>query len=139
MPGFALFCCRLSLVLTLALGWACGQAAMAAEASFPFGHELMLDARPMSGSKRVPVLDIDDDGIVTLDLWCDSVEGQVVVANDTITILTGPKTDRPCSPEQAKGDDDMLAALAQVTNWRRDGDRVEFIGPTTLRFRIPTN
>ena len=32
-----------------------------------------------------------------------------------------------------------LAALAQVTNWRRNGEVVEFIGATTLRFRLMTN
>jgi len=93
----------------------------------------------MKGSKRVPILDIDDNGKVTIDLWCDSVAGQLVVANDTITVIAGAKSDRSCSPEQTQGDDEILAALAQVTNWRRDGDRVELIGPTTLQFRIPTN
>jgi hypothetical protein len=33
----------------------------------------------------------------------------------------------------------LLAALAQVTSWRRHGDVIEFIGATTLRFRLMTN
>jgi len=138
MSGLASRRHRICLV-ALVLGVAFCQAATAADSSFPFGHELMLDARPMKGSKRVPILDIDDNGKVTIDLWCDSVAGQLVVANDTITVIAGAKSDRSCSPEQTQGDDEILAALAQVTNWRRDGDRVELIGPTTLQFRIPTN
>lgn len=128
-------CVRAAVVALAAL---CIGAANA-ESSFPFGRELVLDAPPMKGSKRVPVLDVGDNGAVTIDLWCDTVQGQVVVANDTITILTGSKTEKACPPERVKGDDDMLAALTQVTNWRREGDRVVFVGPTTLQFRIPTN
>jgi hypothetical protein len=33
----------------------------------------------------------------------------------------------------------LLAALAQVTSWRRHGDVIEFIGATKLRFRLMTN
>jgi hypothetical protein len=32
-----------------------------------------------------------------------------------------------------------LAALAQMTNWRRRGDVIELRGATTLRFRLLTN
>jgi hypothetical protein len=53
--------------------------------------------------------------------------------------MTGDKTDRACSPEQERGDDELLAALAAVTNWRREGVMVTLIGPKTLHFRIPTN
>jgi heat shock protein HslJ len=106
---------------------------------FPFGHELLLDARPMKGSKRVPILDVSENGAAVIDLWCDSVQGQVVVVQDTITILTGAKTERVCSPDRARGDEDMLNALQQVTTWRMNGDSVELIGPRTLRFRLPTN
>ena len=33
----------------------------------------------------------------------------------------------------------MAKALLEVTNWRRDKDSVEFIGPTTFRFRLSTH
>ena len=34
----------------------------------------------------------------------------------------------------------LLAALAQVTSWRRNGEVVELIqAPATLRFRLMTN
>ena len=46
-------------------GWLVGLAmtgaaatSFAAERSFPFDSELMLDAKPMKGSKRVPVIGI---------------------------------------------------------------------------------
>ena len=47
--------------LALALGTAlaaCLAPAVAAQSEFPFGRELLLDARPMKGSKRVPILDV---------------------------------------------------------------------------------
>ncbi len=114
-------------------------AARAAEQEFPFGHELLLDVPPMKGSKRVPMLDIDEKGRADIDLWCNSVKGQMVVAGDTITILTGEKTDRTCAPERMQADDDVLAALNEVTSWRRDGDVLMLIGTRTMRFRLQTN
>ena len=111
-----------------------GRPAAAAEA-FPFDEELLLDAKPMRGSKRVPMLDIQADGAVLIELWCNSVQGQLVVADDTITVLTGPKTDRTCSPERERGDQEVLSALEQATNWRREGDTLLLIGPQKLRFR----
>ena len=118
---------------------ACLAPAVAAQSEFPFGRELLLDARPMKGSKRVPILDIDEKGLAEIDLWCNSVKGQMVVAGDTITIITGEKTDRTCAPERAQADDDVLAALNQVTNWRREGDVLVLIGTRTMRFRLQTN
>ena len=113
--------------------------ALALDRDFPFGRELMLDAAPLKGSKRVPMLDIDDKGVADIDLWCNSVKGQMVVAGDTITILTGDKTDRTCPPERMQADDDILAALTGVTNWRRDGEVLTLIGSRTMRFRLQTN
>jgi heat shock protein HslJ len=115
-----------------------GRPAAAAE-GFPFNEELLLDAKPMRGSKRVPMLEIRPDGAVLIELWCNSVQGQLVVAANTITVLTGPKTDRPCPPERLHGDADVLSALEQVTTWRRDGDDILLIGPKSLRFHRATN
>jgi heat shock protein HslJ len=128
--------------LALALGTAVPAwlaPAVAAQSEFPFGHELMLDVKPMKGSKRVPMLDIDDRGIAEIDLWCNSVKGQLVVAGDTITIITGDKTARTCPPERAQADDEVLGALNAVTNWRREGDVLVLIGARTMRFRLQTN
>jgi heat shock protein HslJ len=62
-----------------------------------------------------------------------------VVVNDTITVVAGPQTERSCAPDRVRGDQEMMEALQQVTNWRREGDSVVLIGPRNLRFRLPTN
>ncbi len=111
----------------------------AADQDFPFDHELLLDAQPMRGSKRLPSLEIGPTGQAAIDLWCNRVEGQIVVVEDTITIMTGQKTERSCPPERLRGDEEMLAALSEVTNWRREGETLVLIGPKTLRFHLPTN
>ena|SRR5712671_5460739 len=112
---------------------------MAADRGFPFDSELRLDAKPMKGSKRVPIIGIGPRGEATMDLWCNSVEGQFVVADSTITVLTGTKTDRQCDAARMRGDDDLLEALLQATSWSRDGDVITLRGAKTLRFRQPTN
>ncbi len=113
---------------------------------FPFGSELMLDAAPMPGSKRIPMLEIEDDGSASIDLWCTSLRAQAVVTDDSITIVpnqtdTGalPAPVAPCDPERQASDATLLAELAQATKWRRSGDRVEFSGSTTLRYQLMTN
>jgi heat shock protein HslJ len=110
-----------------------------ADSAFPFGRDLMLDVRPMKGSKRVPIIEIDDGGAAVIDLWCNSMQGQAVIAGDTITIMTGPRTERACPPDRIKADEDMIEALQQVTNWRRTAGGVTLNGPRTLNFRLPTN
>jgi heat shock protein HslJ len=106
---------------------------------FPSEGELLLDARPMPGSKRIPNMDIGANGAIALEMWCNRVEGQVVVAGDTITVITGQPTERSCTPERARADSELLEALNGVTNWRRQGDAVVLLGPKTLRFKVPTN
>lgn len=113
--------------------------ALAAETGFPFDRELLLDARPMKGAKRVPMLTIGPSGETAIDLWCNSIKAQIAVAADTITIMTGDKTNLQCAPERMRGDDDLLAALVAVTNWRRVDDVLTLRGPKTLRFRTATH
>jgi heat shock protein HslJ len=127
-----------SLVILVAI---IGSAAttFAAERSFPFDSELMLDAKPMKGSKRIPVLTIGPNGKAEIDLWCNSVEGQVVVVDSTITVMTGAKTERQCDAARTRGDDELLAALLQATTWSREGDILTLRGAKTLRFRQATN
>src|SRR5215470_16903416 len=110
-----------------------------AGSDFPFGRELLLDTQPMKGSKRIPGLATEANGTATIDLWCNSVQGQLVVAADTITIITGEMTTRQCPPDRAQGDEDMLTALNQVTNWRFDGNMLVLTGAQTMRFRLTTN
>ena len=132
---------RMGLSL-LALAVIGGNPALAAGADFPFDSELLYDARPMKGSKQVPSMDIGPRGQASIKLWCNTVTGQLVVVEDTVTILTGPKTEGQCPAERMRGDDEMLSALTRVTNWRRDGALVQFEGAEVdkpLRFRLPTN
>ena len=128
------FACWLAAILVSAALWPA-----AAGESFPFGSELMLDAAPMHGSKRIPMLEIEDDGTASIDLWCASVHASATVGENSITIVAEPAEPGQCTAERQSGDETLLAALSQVTNWRRDGDVIELIGPTTLRFRAMTN
>ena len=112
----------------------------AQERQFPFDSELILDTAPMRGSRKIPNMDVAANGAIVMEMWCNRIEGQFVVAADTVTVLTGQPTQRQCPPDRLEGDERLLAALAQVTNWRRNGDTLELIGPPrALRFRLPTN
>ena len=128
------FCVFLAVVLLGPLGLA-----RAADNAFPFGTELMLDVEPLYGSKRIPMLQIEDDGSASIDLWCASVHASATVGETSITIVAEPVGPAQCTPERQAGDETLLAALSQVTTWRRNGDVIELVGPTTLRFRAMTN
>jgi heat shock protein HslJ len=106
---------------------------------FPYDRDLVLDARPMRGSKRVPILSVDTSGRAQIDLWCKRGSGQAVIAGDTITIIVRDMADDPCTPERAQADEQMIAALSQVTTWNLRGDVLTFNGGTTLRFRAASN
>ena len=110
-----------------------------AEDGFPFGFEMSLETAPQPGSKRVPTLEIGDNGEATLDLWCKNGTGQFSVAGNTVIFVPGPLQDRSCPPTRAQADDDLVAALGEAATWKRQGDLVSFIGTRPLRFRINTN
>jgi heat shock protein HslJ len=114
-------------------------AAIAAETAFPFGRELMLDGKPMRGTKCLPSLSIEQDGTAAIDLWCGSLRGRADVGNGTIVIAPGERDNAQCDPDRVAGDDDLLDMLVHMTSWRRRGDTVEFSGPATLRFHLMTN
>jgi hypothetical protein len=111
----------------------------AAGDTFPFGTTLMLDAAPMRGSKRMPMLEIAENGAASIDLWCASMRAQAVVADNSISIFLGDSQNAQCEPDRQSRDAELLATLAQVTNWRRNGEVVELLGATPLRFRLMTN
>lgn len=113
--------------------------ALASEGAFPFDRELMLDVAPMRGSKRIPIIEVAENGTASIQLWCASVRALANVSADSISIVPGEVQPTQCAPERQSGDEDLLAALAQVTNWRRQGDVIELFGATTLRFRLLTN
>jgi hypothetical protein len=54
-------CRHLTFILAVSALAAALSPARAGE-PFPFGTELMLDATPESGSKRLPMIQIEDDG-----------------------------------------------------------------------------
>jgi hypothetical protein len=112
---------------------------VAAAQEFPFGFEMTLDSSPMPGSKRIPSLDIGDNGQTAVRLWCKSGKGQFSIAGDTVVFMAGAMQDEGCTPERAQADDDLIASLNTVTNWKRQGDAVSLVGPQSLRFHINTN
>jgi len=123
--SISIACVALGLV---APGWS-------AEKAFPYEQELLLDARPMKGSKRIPMMEVMRRGVAKIDLWCNSVPAQFVIVEDTMTIIAGAKSAEPCNAERARGDEDLLTALAGVTHWQRNGDVLTLRGPKVLRFR----
>jgi heat shock protein HslJ len=110
-----------------------------ADDGFPFGTEMTLDVGRQPGSKRIPNLEIGDNGEVVLELWCKGGKGQFSVAGNTVIFVAGAMENRNCAPDRAQADDDLIAALTDVATWKRQGDFVSFVGAKTLRFRINTN
>ena len=110
-----------------------------AQEEFPFGFEMTLDAARMPGSKRVPSLEIGDNGEVVLELWCKGGQGQFSVAGNTIVFVPGAMENRDCPPDRAQADDELIAALSEAATWARQGDFVTLTGTKLLRFRINTN
>src|ERR1700681_2314008 len=114
-------------------------AGIAADRSFPDDGTLLLEAKPMKGSKRVPILQIESKGDASIDLWCNTVPAQLVVADATITIILGSATEKQCEPDRMQADQDLLAALQQVVSWRRQDDLLVLQGERSLRFHLSSN
>ena len=110
---------------------------------FPFDQELLFDAAPMRPAKRMPILTVEPNGNAKIDLWCRTVPARVEISDATIKIEAGPlPEDLPamqsagqCTPERMQADEEMLAALVQVTGWRREGEGVVLEGSRELKFR----
>jgi heat shock protein HslJ len=113
--------------------------ATALAAEFPFERELLLDVKPLPGSKRVPMLEILSDGRAMIDLWCKSGEGRAEVMDDAIKFTLGALREDGCAPERLARDEEMAAALEQVTQWRLEDDVLVLIGPAELRYRLSTH
>jgi heat shock protein HslJ len=109
------------------------------QTEFPYDRDLVLDARPLRGGKRVPVLSIEQNGRAQIDLWCKRGSGQATIADEAITIAIGAMNDEACTPERTQADEDLIAALSQATAWSQRGDVVTLTGPKVLRFRAATN
>lgn len=108
-------------------------------ADFPFERELLLEAKPLPGSKRVPMLEITRDGRAIIDLWCRSGEGRVKLEDDMIELTLGPMREEGCTPERAQRDETLAAALEKVMNWSMEEDVLVLIGPTELRYTLSSH
>ena len=113
------------------------------ESAFPFGHELIHEGWPVRGKKTMPMIQIEEGGLTTIDLFCGHVRAQSSVGEDgTIAIRTVSRDETRCDPQIIEGDADLLDMLEHLTNWRRNGDIVEFSGPGTdnqLRYYLMSN
>ena len=85
------------------------------------------------------MLEISEDGALSIDLWCASATAKAIVSDDSITIALWNSFNVQCAPDRQARDAELLAALAGVTKWRRKGEVVEFLGAVPLRFRLMTN
>ena len=136
---------RRGAAVVLVLLSVCG-AGVAAE-PFPLGQELLLDAAPMRPGKRMPILTVEANGDARIDLWCRTVPARVEITDMAIKFeaaslpeeLPAMQGAGQCTPERIKADEEMLASIVQVTEWRRDGDAILLIGPATMKFRPATN
>jgi hypothetical protein len=114
---------------------------------FPFDQELLLDAEPMRPGKRMPILTVEANGNARIDLWCRTVSARVEIADASMKIEAGPLPEElpamqgagQCTPERIKADEEMLASILQVTEWRREGEAILLIGPATMKFHPATN
>jgi hypothetical protein len=126
------------MVLLVMVG-AVGSAHAQVDNGFPFGFEMTLDTAQQPGSKRLPTLEIGDNGTATFELWCKNGKGQFSVAGNTVVFVPGQVQEGTCAPGRAEADDQLLAALSEATTWKRQGDIVFFVGTKSLHFQINTN
>jgi hypothetical protein len=114
-------------------------ASPASAQSFPFDQEMLLDVKPLPGSRRVPMMEVHPDGKATVDMWCHSAVAEIAVSGDEVKFTFVSAKPENCTPERIELDQAMAKALLEVTNWRQQKDIVEFIGPTSFRFRLSTH
>ncbi len=118
-----------------------------AAGEFPFDRELLLDAAPMKPGKRMPMLTVAPNGDASIGLWCKTVTAHVELSDAAIKIEPGALPEAlpemmgtgQCTPQRMQADQDLLAAVAQVTGWRNQGSALVLEGPKTLKFRPATN
>src|SRR6202021_2301889 len=100
---------------------------------FPFGADMTLDVARQPGSKRLPTLELGDNGEARVELWCKGGKGQFSVAGNTVIFVAGPLEDHDCPPARAQADDELIAALSEAATWIGDGHVGTFIGNKPLR------
>ena len=107
--------------------------------SFPYDQEMLLEVKPLPGSRRVPMMEVHPDGKATVDMWCHSAVAEIAVSGDEVKFTFVSAKPENCTPERIELDQAMAKALLEITNWRQQKDIVEFIGPTSFRFRLSTH
>jgi hypothetical protein len=107
--------------------------------SFPFDQEMLLEVKPLPGSRRVPMMEVHPGGKASVDLWCHSAVAELAITGNEVKFTFVSAKPENCTPERIELDQAMAKALLEVTRWRRKDDIVEFLGPTTFRFRISTH
>ena len=113
-----------ALVLVAAL-----QAAPAhADDGFPFGLEMTLDVARQPGSKRLPTLEIGDNGEVMLELWCKGGKGQFSVAGNTVIFVPVRWRIAPVRRRARRPTTNWSRRLSEAATWKRQGDFVSFMG-----------
>lgn len=148
--GRPAFSCAATIVVCVLIAVATvtsGLTAARAADEFPFDRNLLLDVAPMRPLKRVPFLTVAADGSAKVELWCRTVPARVQIADSAIRIETAPLPEAlpqymsagQCSDQRVQADNEMLEALAQVTEWRRRGDGVVLVGATQMVFRAASN
>src|SRR5437588_8255282 len=100
--GLARYVCGL-----FAFVFATGIASAPAGEPFPFGTALMLDAAPLRGSKRIPMIEIQENGMASIDLWCDSARAQATIGDNSIAIAPGALQSPQCDPERQSRDEKL--------------------------------
>jgi hypothetical protein len=135
MSGLLRACC-LPALAAMAIVFV---AAPAGAQSFPYDQEMLLEAKPLPGSRRVPMLEVHPDGKASVDLWCHSAVAQFAITGSEVKIEFVSAKPENCTDERIELDQAMAKAMLEITQWRRDNDIVEFVGPTTFRFRISTH
>ena len=70
---------------------------------------MTLDVARQPGSKRLPTLEIGDNGEAVLELWCKGGKGQFSVAGNTVIFVAGPLE---VAPVRRRG-------RRPTTNWSR--------------------
>jgi hypothetical protein len=106
---------------------------------FPFDQEMLLDVRPLPGSRRVPILEVHPDGKATLHMWCHSAIAEIAVSGSEFKLTFVSAKPENCTPERIERDQAMAKALLEVAGWRQEKDIVTLVGPTSFRFRISTH
>lgn len=136
MTANGIACVRRLCVAIALLGLAI---APASAQSFPYDQEMLLEVKPLPGSRRVPMIEIHPNGRASVDMWCHSAAADVAVNGNEIKISFVSAKPENCTPERIELDQQMAKALLEVTSWRRKNDIVELVGSTTFRFRISTH